>query len=257
MKKNRQTDDEHKTNQDRWLLTYADMITLLLALFIVMYSMSKIDSGKFSDVTQALADQLRGGATIFQKTLDGDQAAQQEMDQQRLRFLEQKILQRIHNANLQRNTPIGITTVVDQRGLVIHIKESTLFDPGSDKLKAEAIVPLDLIADQLRNINNAIRIEGHTDNMPINTAKFPSNWELSTARAISVVRYLVEKHNLSPQQLSALGFGEFRPIADNSTDQGRAANRRVDIVVLSQSETFKEPPLEIHELAGVQDSLPQ
>ena len=85
MKKNRQTEEEQKSNQDRWLLTYADMITLLLALFIVMYSMSKIDSGKFSDVTHALADQLRGGTTIFEKSLNGDEIAQQEMDQQRLK----------------------------------------------------------------------------------------------------------------------------------------------------------------------------
>lgn len=254
MKKSRQTDGEDKSNQDRWLLTYADMITLLLALFIVMYSMSKIDSGKFSDVTNALADQLRGGTTIFEKSLGGDEIAEQQLDQQRLRYLEQKILRRIHNANLERNTPIGITTVVDQRGLVIHIEESTLFDPGKDQLKPRAIVPLDLISDQLKGINNPIRIEGHTDNVPISTPKFPSNWELSTARSISVVRYFVEKHNISPQQLSALGFGEFRPIADNATAKGRAANRRVDIVVLSQTEIFKEPPLEIHELAGVPDS---
>jgi len=246
-------DTDGKIGQERWLLTYADMITLLLALFIVMYSMSKLDADKFGNVARAFADQLKGGRSIFEKSLGSDFIGKHVLNLKELQTLEKRLVSRIRIEGLRRGSPLGISTVMDQRGLVIHIKESTLFDPGKDKLKEKAFDALNIVAMQLKDLNNPIRIEGHTDNMPISTARFPSNWELSAARAISVVRYFINEHDFSPDQLSVLGFGEFRPIADNSTAEGRAANRRVDIVVLSQAEIIKEPPaadptyVEIHE----------
>jgi chemotaxis protein MotB len=246
-----------KIGQERWLLTYADMITLLLALFIVLYSMSKIDAGKFHDVTQALSDQLASGKSIFQKSLGSDVFGKKVMDFGQLRTLQQKIMERIRLESKFSNAPSGISTIIDQRGLVIHIKESALFDPGSDQLKPEAYSALDFVAEQLKGVHNAIRIEGHTDNVPIHTKRFPSNWELSAGRATTVIKYLIDKHGLPPDQLSALGFGEFKPLADNSTPEGRAQNRRVDIVVLAQSELIKEPPPLEENLADVNNSLLQ
>jgi chemotaxis protein MotB len=246
-------EDGNKVGQERWLLTYADMITLLLALFIVMYSMSKIDSEKFHNVTQALSHQLIKGKSIFEKSLRSDVVGDNTLDYGRLRLLQQRIQNRVRLDNMRRDTPVGISTTVDQRGLVIHIKESALFDPGSHVLKDDAYEPLDIVSTQLKDIDNPIRIEGHTDNTPINTAQFPSNWELSAARAITVIKYFIEKHNIPPRQLSALGFGEFKPIADNSTPEGRAQNRRVDIVVLAQSEIQKEPPSQPEKMANMEE----
>jgi len=116
-----------------------------------------------------------------------------------------------------------------------------LFDPGKDELKPEAYEALNLVASQLAGLPNPLRVEGHTDNIPINTPRFPSNWELSASRAITVVRYLIDKFGIPPAKLSALGYGEFRPIAENDTPEGRALNLRVEIVVLSQAEMDKEP----------------
>lgn len=246
-----------KIGQERWLLTYADMITLLLALFIVLYSMSKIDSEKFHDVTQALSDQLASGKSIFHKSLGSDIFGKKVMDFGQLRSLQQKFMERIRLETQRSNAPTGISTIIDQRGLVIHIKESALFDPGSDNLKPEAYAALDFVAEQLKGVHNAIRIEGHTDNVPIHTPRFPSNWELSAGRATTVIKYLIDKHGLPPDQLSALGFGEFKPLADNSTAEGRAQNRRVDIVVLAQSELIKEPPSLEENLANAGDSIGQ
>jgi chemotaxis protein MotB len=250
--------DGGESNQDRWLLTYADMITLLLALFIVMYAMSKIDEEKFSNVTQALATQLKGGETIFEKSLSSDVVQAKLMNMRKLRLLEQKIQSRIKIANMRDTRSIGISTLVDERGLVIHVEESALFESGDDKLKQEAYEPLDLVCEQIKGIPNSIRIEGHTDNRPIKTARFPSNWELSAFRAITVVRYFIDKHEISPTKLSALGFGEFRPLSDNVTAEGRAKNRRVDIVVLSQSEESKDPhALKIDQVVIHEDPLSQ
>jgi chemotaxis protein MotB len=242
VRKNGKSEEGGKVGQERWLLTYADMITLLLALFIVMYSMSKIDAEKFSNVTKALAGQLKGGQSIFEKSLGSEIIGKQLSDLHELRMLQQRVRHQIILENLQRSAPIGISTKIDQRGLVIHIEESALFDPGKAELKPQAYEALDLVSAQLKGLGNPIRIEGHTDNTPINTTRFPSNWELSASRAITVVRYFIEEYEIDPSKISALGYGEFRPIADNASPEGRALNRRVDIVVLSQSEIKKEPP---------------
>lgn len=257
MRKNGKPEEGGKVGQERWLLTYADMITLLLALFIVMYSMSKIDAEKFNNVTKALAGQLKGGESIFEKSLGSDIIAKRLSDLEELRMLQQKMRHQIVQQNLHRSAPIGISTKIDQRGLVIHIEESALFDPGKAELKPQAYEALDLVSIQLKGLDNPVRIEGHTDNTPINTPRFPSNWELSAARAITVVRYFIKEYEVDPTMISALGYGEFRPLTDNSTPEGRALNRRVDIVVMSQSEIKKEPPKLDDQLADFEqpDSL--
>jgi chemotaxis protein MotB len=254
VRKNSKGEEGGKVGQERWLLTYADMITLLLALFIVMYSMSTIDAEKFSNVTKALAGQLKAGQSIFEKSLGSDIIEKQLSDLQELRVLQQSVRHQIIQENLRRNAPIGISTKIDQRGLVIHIEESALFDPGKADLKPRAFEALSLVSTQIKGLENPIRIEGHTDNSPINTARFPSNWELSSSRAITVVRYFIEEYEIDPTMIAALGYGEFRPIADNATPEGRALNRRVDIVVLSQSEIKKEPPKIDEQLADFEQS---
>jgi chemotaxis protein MotB len=119
--------------------------------------------------------------------------------------------------------------------------EGALFDSGKADLKSEAIRLLDKIAPVLKQSQRPIRVEGHTDNVPIHTKEFPSNWELSTARAVNVLRYLVEKHEIPPQIISAAGYGEYHPIVPNDTAQNRSRNRRVEIIILSSSSMAQEP----------------
>ncbi|MCP4705239.1 MAG: flagellar motor protein MotB, partial [candidate division Zixibacteria bacterium] len=134
-----------------------------------------------------------------------------------------------------------VNAEVSERGLVIHIMESALFKMGSAVLSEKAIETLGVVAEHLRQLPNHIRIEGHTDNRPIKTIKYPSNWELSSARATEVVRYFIDNHDVKPDEVSALGYGEFRPLAPNNTEDNRAKNRRVDIVVMTLEITATEP----------------
>jgi chemotaxis protein MotB len=130
---------------------------------------------------------------------------------------------------------------MDSRGLIVSLGEVGFFDSGSDGIKPEGRTLLDTLATSLMTLDNQIRVEGHTDDVPIHTGRFPSNWELSTARATSVVSYLVLKFGLSPERLSAAGYAEFRPTASNDTEEGRARNRRVDILVMDPRYAMAEP----------------
>jgi chemotaxis protein MotB len=133
-----------------------------------------------------------------------------------------------------------VRTRLETRGLVISL-DGSFFDSGSDQLRPEGYELLNALAPAILNLGSQVRIEGHTDDVPIQTGRFPSNWELSTARATSVVAYLVRQFGFTPEKLSAAGYGEFRPIEKNDTPEGRARNRRVDIVILNSAATRGEP----------------
>jgi chemotaxis protein MotB len=219
---------ELHSNHERWLLTYADLITLLLAFFIVMYSMSRLDAKKFGRMADAFNGVLRGGQAVLQPASADAQGAGL-LDLGELKSLGHEIQEKVVAEELQDK----IETLQDERGLVIRVMESAAFDPGSADLKPQMHSILNLLAEELRAMDNHLRVEGHTDDRPIRTARFPSNWELSTSRATGVVRYLVEELKLDPTRVSALGYGEFRPIATNADADGRARNRRVDLIVLA------------------------
>ena len=143
--------------------------------------------------------------------------------------LKAELDEKLKNENLTAS----VTTGIDHRGLVISLSNAILFDPGSAEIKKDYEGTLLEIAEMISVMDNLIRIEGHTDNVPMNSALYPSNWDLSVARAANVVRLITKKSNASPEKLIAVGYGEYRPIADNSTREGRAKNRRIDIIVLS------------------------
>ncbi|MCP4703810.1 MAG: OmpA family protein [candidate division Zixibacteria bacterium] len=229
---------EDSENSERWLLTYADLITLLLAFFIVMYSMSQVDAKKFGKMSDALSGVLKGGTVILKQgshvgVLPGGG------------ILKIAVLKSIGESIEKDFMGMGneklVNAEVSERGLVIHIMESALFKMGSAVLSDKAIETLGVVAEHLRQLPNHIRIEGHTDNRPIKTIKYPSNWELSSARATEVVRYFIDNHGVKPDEVSALGYGEFRPLAPNNTEDNRAKNRRVDIVVMTLEITATEP----------------
>lgn len=232
--------DNSSSNHERWLLTYADLITLLLAFFIVMYSMSRIDAKKFGEVAKALQGVLRGSTGIIpERSIAnlGQQLGGGPMKIGDLRLMQTKLKQAIAEVGLEKE----ITPIIDERGLVVHVTESALFDAARADLKPTARPALDLVARALAGLANSVRIEGHTDSRPISTARFPSNWELSTARAATVVRYFIEQHKWLPYRISALGYGEYRPLVRNDSPANMAKNRRVDIVVLAPNLSLSEP----------------
>jgi len=226
----------------RWLLTYADLITLLLAFFIVMYSMSQIDNKRFGEVSDALNSVLRGGESVLKYNIEPIKNGHGLLKLGNLRMVRQRIEERFKQLGKREE----LQTEITERGLVIHILESALFDEGSATLKPRALVVLDLIAEQLVGRPNHIRVEGHTDDRPIQTALHPSNWELSSDRATAVVRYYAQNHPIPPDRISALGYGEYRPVVPNTSPENRARNRRVDVVLLTMELTLTEPTSQMY-----------
>lgn len=252
---------EDSEDTGRWLLTYSDLITLLLAFFVVMYSMSRIDAKKFGrmsehlqgafhseDKGQASAGEFDLGSGVLKigrlKTVAQHLHSSFGTSKNRVSMGGQGVpMTRADSVAGQNGFSAAepISMEINERGLVIHVVESALFESGQATLKPEALAVLDRIAKEIMNLPNQVRVEGHTDDRPIMTTRFPSNWELSSARATAVVRYLIEKHKFSPEKLSALGFGEYRPLAPNTTDENRAKNRRVDVVILTDNLSKYEP----------------
>ena len=236
----RKSEDEHE-NMERWLITYADLITLLLAFFIMMYTFSKQDSQRHQEVAERLKAIFRGGSNVLKEgaangrngvnTSPGPAGTGREIEKE----LEEQIAA-MADAN---NEGQKISVFRDERGIVIRIMDRAFFDGGKAELKETAKGALRKIAPILEKSNNHVRIEGHTDDVPISTAEFRSNWELSTRRATEVVRHLIEKYGFQPSRISASGYAEYRPVAPNDTDQNRALNRRIEIILLDASKTDK------------------
>ncbi len=195
-----------------WLLTYADMMSLLLCFFVLLFSLSNVNLMKFS--------------SYFKKT----KVPPIFLDEEQLKRVMLEIAEYAKNKGLDEAIRMEIT----ERGLVINLNEKLMFHSGSADLLQEAFPILDEIFIQLKKIPNEIVVEGHTDNVPIHTAEFASNWELSTNRASNVVRYFVENKGFFPFKISASGYGEYRPVADNLVVEGRNLNRRVVLIILRQ-----------------------
>jgi chemotaxis protein MotB len=217
----------------RWLLTYADLITLMMAFFVIMYAMSKADTAKFNALRSSLSAAFRtdGSASSLIYTEQGTQPVEQalSLDGSREREDFQDIIHKIQ-ANIKDQKQVQF--VIDERGLTVRFLDNVLFDLGSAALRPDSLGMLDAVGMALKNTTRYVRVEGHADNLPINTVEFPSNWELSASRSIAVTRYLISKHGADPRRLASLGYGEFRPLYPNNSDENRAKNRRVDVVVL-------------------------
>ncbi|HKM43274.1 MAG TPA: flagellar motor protein MotB [Limnochordia bacterium] len=226
----RKREREESSNAGSWLTTYSDMVTLLLAFFVLLFAFSNVDEGKFSSVMSAFQNYL-GVFSEGQSILDSPSPLPydySDMGHRQLFELFEQMSDYIEQEGLQ-----GVELELQERGLIVRFAEQIFFDLGQAVLKPEALEILDSLADQLRNLPNPLRVEGHTDDWPIRTSTFPSNWELSVHRATSVVRYLIEEEGFDPQLLSVAGYSEYRPIRSNDTAPNRALNRRVDIVILN------------------------
>lgn len=231
-----------KDTSERWLLTYADLMNLLLILFILLYTMSKMDIVKYQTVAASLraafgetsATQVIGesGANPGLINLEGSSPSpvvQAQMEEQQMQEIQEEVTEVIKQKGLEGQVDVTI----QERGIVISIEEKVLFKSGSADLDDASKHTIEMIGKVLLALpGKQIRVEGHTDNAPIKTSRFPDNQELSTARANSVWRILVHNVGMNPNALSATGYGEFRPKMPNDTPEHMAQNRRVDIAIL-------------------------
>ncbi len=249
---------EEPENHERWLVSYADFITLLFAFFVVMYSISSVNNHKYESLTQALDHafkQEQGNPVVTEKV--SEQVGPPPTDIKPIILEtptaeEEKKRQQLSDEILQERRELMKVTDDLQDVLAPYIKDDLvtikqhdfwvelemnselLFLSGEAELSRKAIPVIEKVAQTIRSMPNVVNIEGHTDDVPIDTLEYPSNWDLSSARATSVVRELI-KNNISPGRLSAVGYGEFHPIADNNTESGRFKNRRVLLVLMSQA----------------------
>jgi chemotaxis protein MotB len=273
---------EEHVNHERWLVSYADFITLLFAFFVVMYSISSVNEGKYrvlSDTLEAVfkdpakskdpiqvGDLLRGEGkqTAETKAIENpinvlelapiempiamppDILPPEQIDSHTPSPVDDEIIRNIKVISIQLNKAladlIANDDVIIKQGddwLELEMKSNVLFYSGEARLETTAVPIIGKVATILSTSANPIQVEGFTDNNPINTPKFPSNWELSAARAASVV-HLLDRYGLDPSRMSAIGYGEFQPIADNSTEEGRQKNRRVVLVVLGSKDSRRD-----------------
>jgi chemotaxis protein MotB len=235
--------EEQVSGSPAWMATYGDMITQVLIFFVLLFSLSSVDAKKFDLAMLSLQESLGildGGRVL----VEGDFLEAGDIGQLSASLKEEqefKQLQSSLNKIIKDNELDGVQISKDERGLTIRFVEGVLFDSGKAYLKEDAKIILDKIVPVLNISHHHLRVEGHTDNLPIHTREFPSNWELSTTRAVNVVKYFVEKHNFSPYILSVAGYGEYRPIAPNDSEKHRSLNRRVDIIILRSDLEDAEP----------------
>ena len=241
--------NEYYTNSNdyinRWVISYADFVTMLLALFMVMFATNSMGEMKVKDVNRSIQKVFASKTVEQEKNIQETsqiepvkQPTDGVMENSGKSILEggdgildtKKLMEQI-----QKDTAVdaSVKVITSDRGVVIRLNDTMLFDPGSAIIKPQAKITLDKIAQTLDKFKNPVLIEGHTDSMPIQNERYPSNWELSTARATNIIKYLTQAHGLPPGRLSAVGYGEYMPVEKNTTPQGRAKNRRVDIIVLS------------------------
>ncbi|ODM27210.1 hypothetical protein A7W90_13875 [Clostridium sp. Bc-iso-3] len=254
-------EDEPSEGAPEWMTTYSDMVTLLLTFFVLLFSMSSVDSEKFKQITNSLSAAFMGSGSggiygyndgtvvynIKENNVsgdimeDGDEAFNEgksaeigaftggnaASEAQKIEDFVEDVQSLVEEMELNEYVKV----IEDNTYLTVRIDSVILFDLGKADIKPSGKEALKKIGELLKELNRGATIQGHTDNLPINTMLFPTNWELSTKRATNVVLFLVEESGVNPEKLTATGNGEFKPIAPNDTEENRQKNRRIDIVI--------------------------
>ncbi|MBN3524392.1 flagellar motor protein MotB [Paenibacillus apiarius] len=273
-KKRSQPHEEHA--DESWLIPYADILTLLLALFIVLYGMSAVDAKKFEQMSQAFSVAFSGGVGVLDETAvirsDSSRSGEFEPSPSKSRSREQdqymlqakheqeqleQLQSKLNNYIASNGLSDQLNTKLNHSELKITIKDSALYDSGKASLKKDSKQLALTIGDMLKQYQGyEVVISGHTDNRPIRNSRFESNWDLSSARALSFMKVVLERSGMDPKLFKAVGMGEYHPVADNATEEGKAKNRRVEVSVLrkftdkqapggsnaSEADTDTEPP---------------
>jgi len=249
-RKRKQVHEEHE-NLERWLVSYADFITLLFAFFVVMYAISSVNEGKYrvlsDSIVRAFQEQQSSSKLVDlgqknQSILPGTGKPIGKSTPQKASEGKQESKEAAHMKTIAKDVQGAMSSLVKQgqvkvtqspRGITVQINASTLFPSGEATLAPTSVAALSAVAKVLAQTDNPIQVEGHTDDIPIKSPIYPSNWELSSARAASVVRLLAQA-GVSPSRMEAIGFADNKPVDTNATPEGRARNRRVNILILNK-----------------------
>ncbi|WP_274363973.1 flagellar motor protein MotB [Paenibacillus thermotolerans] len=242
---------EHEEHIDEtWLIPYSDLLTLLLALFIVLFASSQIDQKKFEEIKKSFVAALSGGKSFFDnnspvpsrtnvgidsKAKEDKDKEQSQEDKQRTKETEEllELKKKIDRFIEDTGLTTQLQTHLDNEQLRITISDNALFASGSAQLKPESRKTAATISKLLEQYKNyEVVVAGHTDNVPINTAQFPSNFHLSAERALNLLAVILENKNVGPERFSSVGYGEYKPVASNKTEEGRAKNRRVEVSIV-------------------------
>jgi chemotaxis protein MotB len=247
-------EEEHE-NHERWLVSYADFITLLFAFFVVMYSVSRVDNNRLQQVSEAIKWAMHFGGSggvgqmpIFDGPLSeggnvmgmaGNESTQEDVAG--LQTIQRRISEAVAPFVLQRrpDAPQIVKITVEDQKVIVRLAAADFFDPGSAALRPQIVPVLDAIAAELVATHRPIRVEGHTDDLPTNSTRFRDNWELSAARAATVASYLERAHHEPPELLMAAGYAATRPIVQGKTEEARQLNRRIELVLELEA---KAPP---------------
>jgi chemotaxis protein MotB len=234
--------DSQEQNNMAWLTTFNDLITLLMVFFVLVFTMSSIDAVKIKDFKTSLQSglgvleagkKLSVGLTSPIKPNQSPQPLNPSTDANNTQMQTEAAV-RVEDTLTSLESEFGIKATFTKKGVLISLDDSILFDFGRAEINASGYPVLDKIAAVIQNIRNPVRVEGHTDNVPIATKRFPSNWELSTARAVRVLKYFIAAGEIEPRRLSAVGYGESKPVSPNDTPKNRTQNRRVEIVLITE-----------------------
>jgi chemotaxis protein MotB len=253
MRRKQYLDQRQSDNHERWLVSYADFITLLFAFFVVMYALSSVNDGKYRVLSDSLVSAfgkvppnpelspiaMQAPAQLKPQQIAARENASQRRQQEKMRDMAKDIMKVL--APLVKEGKVRVTQ--SNRGITVEINASVLFAPGQAALSENSSHTLRAVAQVVKDHEHEIQVEGHTDNVPIRTVNFPSNWELSTARASSVVRLFIDS-GVDARRLTAVGYGENRPVESNDAPEGRTRNRRVTVMVLAaEPERVTEIPV--------------
>lgn len=241
-------------NHDRWLVSYADFITLLFAFFVVMFASNHADKGHTRALSESIRKAFKNGARHIKseepspkqepprqndelaakskEVRDGAEASLLELSSS-LQTLKSSLKSEVENG--------AIHLSLEQRGLIISLEAAAFFPSGDSTIKESSYEAIGKVADVLKRLPNSLRLEGHTDSQPISNSRFQNNWELSAGRSIAMLRILSERFGLPPQRMAIVGYADTEAVDSNDTEQGRGRNRRVDIVVVSRYGMQSEP----------------
>jgi len=242
-------------NHERWLVSYADFITLLFAFFVMLYANSNVNKQKAQAISESFKEAIHDGqisaalACLMghvdpQKPLPAPSAST-PVDEKAVDLNTLELLPSLEQLNQQLRNEIKdgrLDVRLERRGLVISLREATFFKPADDSIEPTAYPMLERIAEAIRTLRNPVRLEGHTDAVPIHSTRFRTNWELSAARSIAMLELFSTRFGMNRERMAIAGFAENMPVAPNDTAEGRARNRRVDIVVLNEAGLRMEPP---------------
>ncbi len=247
-------------NHERWLVSYADFITLLFAFFVLMFANSQTDKGKAAQVAESVKKALeQGKMTALVTAVFGGSAADTGKGNAMMmgpggankaamepkhdrKIVELMPSMKVLSSELKKEIDTGkIQVSMEPRGLAISFKEATIFASGDDSIAPEALESISKVAQAIAKLPNPVRLEGHTDSVPIHTARFRSNWELSAARSIAILELLSGRYGISKDRMAIGGYADTAPIESNEKLEGRAKNRRCDIVILNEAGAIGEP----------------